>query len=57
MRTAALGLLSEEIFERHDRNRSCAEWHLGGATVLAVLHIDEDRVEDLRVDVSQALEG
>ena len=57
VRTAALGLLSEEIFERHDRNRSCAEWHLGGATVLAVLHIDEDRVEDLRVDVSQALEG
>src|SRR5690606_16236892 len=47
VRTAALGLLSEEIFERHERNRSCPEWHLGGATVLSVLHLDEERVEDL----------
>ncbi|HEY9380645.1 MAG TPA: hypothetical protein VIQ01_05295, partial [Burkholderiales bacterium] len=57
VRMAALGLLGEEIFERHDRNRSCPEWHLGGATALAALHLEEERVEDLRVEVSQALEA
>lgn len=55
VRTAALGLLAEEIYMRHERNRSCPEWALGGETVFAVLNIDEDQVEDLRVEVSRAL--
>ncbi len=55
VRTAAMGLVAEEIYERHDRNRSCVEWPLGGDTALAVLGINAERVEDLRVEVSRAL--
>jgi len=55
VRTAAMGLLAEEIYERHDRNRSCQEWDIGGAIAMEILGVDEERVEDLRVEISQAL--
>jgi HD-like signal output (HDOD) protein len=56
-RTAALGLLAEEIYARHERNVSCPEWALGGHNALVVLGIDLQQVEELRAEVSRALDG
>lgn len=57
VRMAAMGLVAEEIWERHARSRSCAEWGLGGATALALLDTDAAQVDALYAEVARALDG
>lgn len=57
VRTAAIGLVAEEIYTRYQSGTSCAEWGLGGQIAQVVLGIDEQQVEELRMEVTQALSG
>jgi len=55
VRTAAMGLVAEEVYARHERDVSCPEWPLGGGTALSVLDLDENGVENLREELGRAL--